>query len=240
MKTVRASSGEKARSKKRGVEPTDPPRENQSVVVAVKPTPSNKELLKELPVGALPKTEPPVSDADWEEQRIKTIHDFQEKLKLQHPVEIRPRVPIFPPPRSRQVTELPVRPRTTGESGIGNPDEINLRATQGVAVLFSMMLSIVLGSPGNALLWIAVLGLYLSTFDEFRTYARNTLNQGLLCAVVYAEHVRAHWQTTPPYQVIEQEPWVSHMKRPPETRFTNQDGHPGVPKNGIKPPMQSE
>jgi hypothetical protein len=80
--------------------------------VAVKSTPSNKELLKELPVEVLPKTEPPMSYADWEEQRIKTIYDFQEKLKLQHTVEIKQRV--FIPRRSQRVTELLVRPRTTG------------------------------------------------------------------------------------------------------------------------------
>jgi hypothetical protein len=186
VKTVRASSGEKARSKKRGVEPTDPPRENESVVVAVKSTPPNKELLKELPVGALPKTEPPMSNADWLENKIKTIHDFQETLELRNPVENRPRTPISPPPRSQQVTELPVRPRTTGESGLGNPNEIDLRATQGVAVLFSVMLFTIIGSPGIALLWVAVLGLYLSTFNDFRTSARNTFREGLTKTVTYA------------------------------------------------------
>jgi hypothetical protein len=159
VKKVRASSKEKARSKKRGVEPTDPPRENESVVVAVKSTPPNKELLKELPVGALPKTEPPTPDPDWSENSIKTGHDLEEKLKLRNPVENRPRTPIFPRPRSPQATELPVRPRTTGESGLGNPNEIDLRATQGVAVLLSVMLFIASGSPGIALLWVAVLGL---------------------------------------------------------------------------------
>ena len=51
------------------MEPTDPPREKESVVVAVKSTPPNKELLKELPVGALPKTEPPMFNADPLENR---------------------------------------------------------------------------------------------------------------------------------------------------------------------------
>jgi hypothetical protein len=186
VKTVRASSGEKARSKKRGVEPTDPPRENESVVVTAKSTPSNKEPLKELPVGALPKTEPPMSKADRLENKIKTGHDLQEKLELQDPVESRPRAPIFPPPRSQQVTELSVRPRTTGESALGNPNEIDLRATQGVAVLLSVMLFIAIGSPGIALLWVAVLGLYLSTFNDFRTSARNTFGEGLTKTVTYA------------------------------------------------------
>jgi hypothetical protein len=117
--------------------------------VAVKSTPPNKELLKELPVGALPKTEPPMSNADRLENKIKTIHDSQGKLELQDPVEMRPRAPIFPPPRSQQATELPVSPRTTGENGLGNPNEIDLRATQGVAVLFSVMLFTIIGSPGS-------------------------------------------------------------------------------------------
>ncbi len=186
MKKVRASSKEKARSKQRGVEPTDPPQENESVVVSVKSTPPNKELLKKLPVGALPKTEPPTPDADWSESRIKTGHDLEEKLKLRNPVENRPRTPIFPRPRSLQATELPVRPRTTGESGLGNPNEIDLRATQGLAVLLSVMLFTVIGSPGIALLWVAVLGLYLSTLDDFRTPARNTFREGLTKTVTYA------------------------------------------------------
>ncbi len=186
MKKVRASSEEKARSKKRGVEPTDPPRENKSVVVAVKSTPPNKELLKEPPVGALPKTEPPMSNADWLENKTQTIHDYQWKLELQDPVEIRPGSPIFPSPRSQQVTELPVKPRTTGESGLGNPNEIDLKAAKGVAVLFSVMLFTVIGSPGIALLWVVVLGLYLSTFNDFKTSARNTFREGLTKTVTYA------------------------------------------------------
>ncbi len=107
-------------------------------------------------------------------------------MELQDPVEIRPRAPSFPPPRSQQVTDLPVKPRTTGESGLGNPNEIDLRATQGLAVLLSVMLSTVIGSPGIALLWVAVLGLYLSTFNDFRTSAKNTFREGLTKTVTYA------------------------------------------------------
>jgi hypothetical protein len=186
VKKVRASSKEKARSKKRGVEPTDPPKENESVVVAVKSTPPNKDLPKEPPVGALPKTEPPMSNADQLKNRTQTFYDFQEKVELQDPVEIRPWALSSPPPRSQQVTELPVKPRTTGESGLGNPNEIDLRATQGVAVLLSVMLLSAIGSPGIALLWVAVLGLYLSTFNDFRTSARNTFREGLTKTITYA------------------------------------------------------
>jgi hypothetical protein len=154
--------------------------------VAVKSTPSNKELLKELPVGVLPKTEPLKTDADWLESRIKTDHDLQGKLELLIPVESRPRAPIFPPPRSLQATELSVRPRTTGESGLGNPNEMDLRVTPGQAVLLSVMFFTVIGSPGIALLWVAVLGLYLSTFNDFRTSAKNTFREGLTKTVTYA------------------------------------------------------
>ncbi len=154
--------------------------------MAVKSTPSNKELLKELPVEVLPKTEPPMSDADWLESRIKTGHDLQGKLELLIPVERRPRAPISPPPRSQRVTELPVRPRATGESGLGNPNEMDLRVTPGQAVLLSVMFVTVIGSPGVALLWLAVLGLYLSIFNDFRTSVKNTFREGLTKTVTYA------------------------------------------------------
>jgi hypothetical protein len=89
---VRALPDKKAHTKKkRGAEPPDDKAVTKAIIVNAESTPSNKKLLKELPVGALPKTEPPMSDADWEEQNIKMIHDFEEKLRQQHPVEIVPR-----------------------------------------------------------------------------------------------------------------------------------------------------
>jgi hypothetical protein len=70
----------KAHTKKRGALPPDKKAEAKTVIVDAEPTPSNKKLLKELPFGALLKTEPPMFDTDWEEHNIKMIHDFEEKL----------------------------------------------------------------------------------------------------------------------------------------------------------------
>jgi hypothetical protein len=48
------------------------------------------------------------------------------------------------------------------------------------------MLFTVIGSPGIALLWVAVLGLCLSTFNDFRASAKNTFREGLTKTVTYA------------------------------------------------------
>jgi hypothetical protein len=48
------------------------------------------------------------------------------------------------------------------------------------------MLFTVIGSPGIALLWVAVLGLYLSTFNDFRTSTKNTFREGLTKTLTYA------------------------------------------------------
>ncbi len=65
---VRALPDQKAHTKKKkGVEPPGRKAKDKAVIVDVRPTPSKKKLLKELPVGTLPKTEPPTSDMDWEE-----------------------------------------------------------------------------------------------------------------------------------------------------------------------------
>jgi hypothetical protein len=112
---VRALPDQKAHTKKKkGAEPPDRKAENKAVIVDAGSTASKKKLLKELPVGALPKTEPPMSDAEWEEHNVKKLHDFEEKLRQQHPPESTPRAPRFPKPRSQLVTEFPEGPPTMG------------------------------------------------------------------------------------------------------------------------------
>jgi hypothetical protein len=110
VKKVRASSQEKARSKKRGVEPTDPPREKESVAVAVKSTPSNKELLKELPVGILPKTESPSLDKERENDIVKVLLEFEKKIERQHP----PNLTAYPRRRTYWITNPPNGPPLRG------------------------------------------------------------------------------------------------------------------------------
>jgi hypothetical protein len=58
-----------------------------------------------------------------------------------------------------------------------------------LAVLLSVTLFSVIGSPGIALLWVAVLGLYLSTLNDFGMSAKNTFREGLTKTVMYAGSV---------------------------------------------------
>jgi hypothetical protein len=115
VKKVRASSQEKARSKKRGVEPTDPPREHESVVVAVKSTPSNKELLKELPVGILPKTESPSLDKERENDIVKVLLEPEKNIERQHPPELIPNMTAYPRRRTYWITNPPNGPPSRGK-----------------------------------------------------------------------------------------------------------------------------
>jgi hypothetical protein len=183
---VQTLPDKKAHTKKmRGAETPDEKAVIKAVILDVESTPSNKKLLKELPVGVLLKTEPPMSDADWEEQNIKMILDFEEKLRQQYSVEIVPRAPIFPTHRSQQVMELPARPPMMGVSGVKTQQEINLRGMRGGRPSFQRN---ILHS-----FQVGILTLYLSTFDEFRAQARNALGEGLQRTVTYAEHVKVQY-----------------------------------------------
>ncbi len=115
---VRALPDQKAHTKKKkGAEPLGRKVKDKAVIAEVKPTPSKKELLKELPVGTLPKTEPPMSDMEWEERNVKMLHEFEEKLGQQHPPEIAPCVPTFPKLRPHWAANSHEEPPTMGESG---------------------------------------------------------------------------------------------------------------------------
>jgi hypothetical protein len=61
-----------------------------------------------------------------------------------------------------------------GGSGVETLQEINLRGMRGGTLLFTAF-----WSPGITLLWITTLTLNLSTFNEFRTHARNAPSEGL-------------------------------------------------------------
>jgi hypothetical protein len=116
---VRALPDQKAHTKKeKGAEPPGRKARDKAVIVDVKPTPSKKKLLKELPVGTLPKSEPPLSDMEWEERNVRMLHEFEEKLKQQHPPEIAPCTPTFPKMRPQWTTDPPERPPMVGESGV--------------------------------------------------------------------------------------------------------------------------
>jgi hypothetical protein len=71
----------------------------------------------------------------------------------------------------------------------------------------------VFGSPGIVLLWVAVLRLYLLTFNEFRTYARNTLIQGLLHAVAYAKYVQVQYLSEEGEVLVNNTPSPDHQSR---------------------------
>jgi hypothetical protein len=184
---VRALPDQKAHTKKKkGAEPPDRKAENKAVIVDAGSTPSKKKLLKELPVGALPKTEPPMSDAEWEEHNVKMLQDFEEKLIQQHPLESTPRAPTFPKPRSHSITEFPEGPPTMGGSGVELQYGKNLRGMWGGMFLFSVFITFIISwSPGITLLWVGILTLFLSTLGEFRAQARNTLKEGLTQIVTF-------------------------------------------------------
>jgi hypothetical protein len=187
---VRALPDQKAHTKKKkGAEPPDRKAENKAVIVDAGSTSSKKKLLKELPVGALPKTEPPMSDAEWEEHNVKMLHDFEEKLRQQHPPESTPCAPMFPKPRSQLVAEFPGEPPTMGGSDVGTQYGTNLRGMWGGMFLFSIFITFIISwSPGITLLWVGTLTLFLSTLNEFRAQARDTFKEGLTRIVTFAGH----------------------------------------------------
>jgi hypothetical protein len=186
VKKVRASSKEKARSKKRGVEPTDPPRENEPVVVAVKSTPSNKELLKELPVGILPKTESPSLDKEREDDSVKVLHELEKQIRRQHPLKLTPNMPTYPRRRTYGIPSPPNGPPTRGgvndaDSPYGNYP----RGMWGGMILFSVFMTFLVSwSPGITLVWVAILTTFLLSLTECRTQASNFSRQTLLQLVI--------------------------------------------------------
>jgi hypothetical protein len=154
--------------------------------VDAKSTPSKKKLLNELPVGTLPKTEPAMSDMEWEERNVKMLHEFEEKLKQQHPQEIAPCVPTLPKWRPQWVADSPEEPPTMGESGVETQYGKNSRGMWGGMFLFSVFITFIISwSPGITLLWVGILTLFLSTLSEFRTQARDTLKEGLTQIVTF-------------------------------------------------------
>jgi hypothetical protein len=75
---VRALPDQKAHAnQKKGAEPPGRKTKDKAIPVEVKPPPSRKKLLKELRVGTLPKTEPPKSDMECEDNNVKMLHEFE-------------------------------------------------------------------------------------------------------------------------------------------------------------------
>jgi hypothetical protein len=184
VKKVRASSQEKARSKKRGVEPTDPPREKESVVVAVKSTPSNKELLKELPVGILPKTESPSLDKDREDESVKVLLEHEKRLQRSNHRELTLNYRPYPERRTYGIKSPANVPPTEGK-GNDPPYGSYLKGMCVWMILFSVFMTFII-SPGTALAWVALLTASLLSLTECRTQARNFSKQTLLQLVTFA------------------------------------------------------
>jgi hypothetical protein len=184
---VRALPDQKAHTnKKKGAEPPGRKVKDKAIIVDVKSTPSQKKLLKELPVGTLPKTEPPMTDMEWEENNVKMLLEFEEKLKQQHPPEIAPCVPTFPKRRPHWVADSPKEPPTRGESGVETQYGKKSRGMWGGMFLFSVFITFIVSwSPGITLLWVAILTLFLLTLSECRNQARNTLKEGLVHLVTF-------------------------------------------------------
>jgi hypothetical protein len=184
---VRVLPDQKAHTnKKKGTEPLGHQVKDKTITMEVKSTPTRKKLLKELPVGALPKIESPISDKEWEENNVKMLLEFEEKLKRQHPPELTSRVPTFSKRHQHWVPNSPEQPPTWGESGVETQYGKNLRGIWGGMFLFSIFLTFIVSwSPGMTLLWVTILTLFLLTLSECRTQARITFKEGLVKLVTF-------------------------------------------------------
>jgi hypothetical protein len=186
---VRALPDKKADTdKKKGTEPLGRKVKDKPITVGEKSIPSRKKLLKELPVGILPKTENPILDREWEDNNVKMLLEFEKKIERQHPPELAPNVPAFPKRRTHWITNSPKEPPTRGggsdaETQYGK----NSRGMWGGMFLFSIFLTFIVSwSPGVTLLWMTILTLFLLTLGECRTQARDTFKKTLVQLVTFA------------------------------------------------------
>jgi hypothetical protein len=150
--------------------------------VAVKSTPSNKELLKELPVGMLPKTESPSLDKDREDESVKVLHELEKQIQRQHP----PNLTAGLKRRTYGIKSPANVPPTEGK-GNDPPYGSYLKGMCVWMILFSVFMTFII-SPWTALAWVVLQTVSFLSLNEYRRKARDFSMQAVTHIVDLAYH----------------------------------------------------